>query len=181
MDALNSEHKLPRYLVVVMDKDIIQSINLFNYGAYQVIAETVNWLTRQIDITVRRKRLNITEKKPGAIANEYEPTIIYTMMVRRPQTYPMGSKMESICSLRTKFNNVLNEAAVRQDAKVLSIRSLSMLEHFDPCGNLSRKGKTAFWYEMDNLIDRFENDGLQLKPRPIASRNKRRQPSQFNE
>ena len=62
IEAINSGNILPKMLLVMMDKDLIESINLFDFGAYKVMAQVVNWLTRQIDILVRRKKLQILER-----------------------------------------------------------------------------------------------------------------------
>ena len=61
IEALNSSNILPKMLLVIMDKDLIESINLFDFGACKVMVQVVNWLTWQIDILVRRKRLQILE------------------------------------------------------------------------------------------------------------------------
>ena len=165
LEALNGCQTLPRLLLVIINKDVIESINLFDYGAYRVMAQVINWLTRQIDIMICRKRLQILEKCPDGIFNEYHPAIIYVLMIRRPQQFKMGSKMEAVCGLRTKFNNILIDAAARQNNHILSIRTCIHLDHFDHWGNLSHKGKITFWQELDNLVDRFKNDRLQLLPK----------------
>ena len=121
IEALNSSNTLPKMLIIIIDKDLIESINLFNYGAYKVLLQVVNWLTRQIDILIRWKRLQILEKRPGAVYNQYHPAVIYVMMLKHPHHFKEGSWIEVVCGLRTKFNAILNDAAARQDAYVLSI------------------------------------------------------------
>ena len=123
MEALNSANKLPRIMVIVLDKEVIEDVNLFDYGVQKEITEVVNKLTRQVDINVRRKRLQLSEKRPGAITSDDEPILIYTTMMRRARNFKIGSKMEAVCSVRTKFNDILNDAVAKQDQRILSIRT----------------------------------------------------------
>ena len=52
IDVLNKRDHLPRLLVMVLDKEIIKTLNFFDFGATRELAALVNWLTRQIDITI---------------------------------------------------------------------------------------------------------------------------------
>ena len=58
IDALNEEH-LPRFLVIVIDKDILQDLKNIEFGVVKSISTMVHWLTRQIDIAVHRKKIPV--------------------------------------------------------------------------------------------------------------------------
>ena len=161
LETLNKRERLARFIVIVLDSEIIETLNFFDYGATKELAALINWLTRQIDIAIRRKKLQVTEKRPEAI-NINDPTIVYTTMIRHPHTYPQGSKLEAICSLRPKFNEILNEAVARQDNRILSIKGCESSECFERSGKLSLKGKTVFWQEMDNLLERYDRNKVKL-------------------
>ena len=49
VSKLNQEHKLLKYLLVVVDADIIDDLNIFEYGAHCGLAQNVNWMVNQID------------------------------------------------------------------------------------------------------------------------------------
>ena len=85
IDSLNANDRLPRFLVVVIDKDILHDIETLDYGVAEAIAFLTNWLTRKIDIAVRRNRFQIEAKKPGAIGCHSDPVIIYVDMIYRPE------------------------------------------------------------------------------------------------
>ena len=165
IEALNTEHRLPKMLIIIIDKDIINDLKDedFDYGANKCLTLNINWLFKQIDIAVRRTRLQILEKRPGAV-NGNDPKIIYVQMVIRVEHYKNNSKMAKICGLRSKFNELLSEAAGRFNAYILSIRSCTGPEYFDHLGNLSAKGKDAFWWELDELIEKFEANQVKLLP-----------------
>lgn len=162
IEALNDAHRLPRFLVVALDKDVITHLKDFDFGATKNLEAIVNWLTRQIDIITRRKRLQFSEKKPGAIGSRHHPTIIYIEMLRQAVGFDRKSKMAQCCSLRMKFNQALAEAAVKQNHRIISIRDCSAFDHFYMQGNLSSKGKLSFWKEIDNLLERFDKGEISL-------------------
>ena len=165
IDELNTSHILPKYLVIIIDSDVIEDLNIFEFGVHKGLALNVNWLAKQVDLTLRCKRLQNREKCPGSVIADL-PKVIYVMMIRRIECYPDGSRMTKLCTLCNKFNDLLNEAMARRNGHILSIRSLNLPQHFDKFGNLSTVGKEAFWIEMDELIEKFDHDRIKLEPRP---------------
>ena len=155
-EALNENDRLPKYIVMMPDKDIIADLNDFEFGATKNIANLTNWLMRQCEIMVHRKKLQIMEKKPGAVIDNH-PTFIYVNMIRRLERYPRNSKMADICKMRSKFNQILNEGARKQEHKIINLRSCYTIDDFDRWGNLTPKAITAIWHEIDNLMDRYED------------------------
>ena len=137
IEALNENDKLPKMLIFVMNKDIISDLKDFNFGATKNLANIVNWLTRQCKIAIRQKKLQILKRKPGASISDKFPIIMYTTMIRRAEMYLRNSKIAQICSLRSKFNEILHEIAAKQDSKIININSCATLDDFDRMGNLS--------------------------------------------
>ena len=54
IDAAQERKCLPRYLIVVPDKDIISDMTNFDEHATWVLKELVRYLIRQVDTLVRR-------------------------------------------------------------------------------------------------------------------------------
>ena len=52
-EALNDNQRLPRFLIVAIDKDMINDLQDFEYGSTKNLESLIHWITRQIDITVR--------------------------------------------------------------------------------------------------------------------------------
>ena len=163
--GLNDRECIPKHVVFVLDNEIIEDINIFNYGAAKAITANLTWIMKQANILVHRKRLQILAKKPGALSNKSDPNIIFTRMLKRADFYPIGSKMESVCSLRGKFNEILSQAVAKQDQFLLQIKSCNTTNHFDMAGILSNKGKFDFWYEMDDLLECFDRNEVKLLPK----------------
>ena len=80
--------------------------------------------------------------------------------------------MSKLCSLRNKFNDILNEEANRHDSKVMFIKSCDKPEHFDHYGNLTGKGKITFWFELDDLLNRFNANKVKLLPKLTYRKNR---------
>ena len=69
MDAINEKHaRLPKYLIVVLDKDPPNDLHLSDLDALRMVPMLVNWFTRQINTILRRKRVDLLEKKAGAVS-----------------------------------------------------------------------------------------------------------------
>ena len=109
-EALNDNHKLPRFLLIVIDDDIIRSLNVFEKTIVKDIRQAVDYLVKHINYQIRRKCLDLLAVKPGAIYVTY-PTVIYVCMIRRVNiNLPEGSTSAEIYNLRVKFNYALNNA-----------------------------------------------------------------------
>ena len=154
IDAAQERRRLPKYLLVIMDKDIINDVKPLDEYAPSVLQDVVRYFVRQVDMIMRRKKINSLDKKPGALTG-FTPKVIFVRMLWRVGSFHKDSRMYMIANLRAKFNDCLNDAIAKIDQYILTITSCNTYEHFDVDGNLSSKGKKAFWLELDNLIDRF--------------------------
>ena len=164
IEALNSRERLPRFLIVIIDKDIIDDVNVFEFGATKEIAENVHWLVRQITMFTRRRKAEIAEMKPGAVY-ETDPKIILVNMIKQVHSFSRSSHMESIVSLRSKFNNVLNNAAINAGCSILNIDACDSGNHFDLMGKLNHFGQFVYWKQMNHILENFDKTKIRLDPK----------------
>ena len=157
--------KLPKYLIVIIDKDIILDTDVFDPQAPIIIEEMTRWFIRQIDVILRRKKVDFLNKKPGALTGLATMTI-YIRMLRRAGTFNDQSRIYGTLQLRSKFNNTLNDTIAKLDQCILTVNSCNTYEDFNHHGNLSPKGKSKFWWEIDDLLERFEKNKIKLLPTP---------------
>ena len=108
--------------------------------------------------------MELIDKKPGAVYNN-DPRIIFVKMIKRVAYYNKGHFMERICSMRGKFNTILEEETAAAKYHILSILSCNTEDCFDPQGKLSFKGKQKYWLELDDLLERFDKKKIDLLPR----------------
>ena len=165
ISAMNERERLPTYIVMLFNKDIIRDVDIMAQNAHHVLQDIVHWLLRQIQNLTRRKYLELQNKKPGAI-NAGGPTIIHVRMIRRPASIKTTEALERIFSLHAKFNDALNDTAVKMGHRILTLNSCFALDHFDHLGKLSHKGKEMLWFELDNLLEKFDKGKIKLLPNP---------------
>ena len=164
IEGFNHRARLPRFIIVLLDKDLIEDVNQFEYGTVDEYRKNLAWLMRQINMLVRRRRLDLMDKKPGAVYNS-DPKVIFVRMIKRVAYYNKGHRMEKVCSFRTKFNDILEEVVAEFDYHIMSIHACCTEDCFDPQGKLTYKGKNRYWQEMDELIENFDKKKIALMPK----------------
>ena len=169
INALNRRDRLPRYLVMAYDMDLFNDVDLYCDETIELIYSAVEWVVRKISMEVRRKTAELLVKKPGAVFTG-DPIIIHVRMIRRIDYYGKCTEQD-IFALRLKFNDALNEQAAQHEHRIMTINSCNKPEHFDDKGRLSEKGRNAFWFEINDLLERFDKNEVKLLPNPIAPRN----------
>ena len=164
-DAFIKRPRLPRYIIVLLDKDLLEDVNVWNpeKAVLKALDETVFWLFRMINLMIRRRKLDISERNPGAVFGA-DPKVIYVKMLCRAEYYPKNALIGKACSNRTRFNDCLNEAAAKFDNNIMNISICDAIAHYDHKGKLSEVGKTVFWQELDKLMERFDRNDIQLLP-----------------
>ena len=166
ISGLNNRPQLPRFLIIMLDKDLLKDINIHENEEWEDIAkENLKWLTGQIDMHIRCKRLELLDKRPGAVYAS-DPKIIYVKMLRRPDTFTQESQLDVLFSARSKFNKFLCSAVANVEHHILGIESCSdSTVNFDAFGNLNTRGKWVFWQEMNELMEKFDKKKITLLPR----------------
>ena len=81
VDAVNQTHRLPHFLIIMPDKDILAELDVFNYQVETILRQYVLWMVKQISMVIRRKKAELLDKKPGAIYAG-DPVLIFVRMIR---------------------------------------------------------------------------------------------------
>ena len=155
--------RLPKYLIVMPDKNILEDFSDPENLKTKTLQMSVDWFVRQINSTIKRKKLDLYDKKPGAVSGTTQ--ILFVHMLRSYGTFK-ESKLSQILDLRPRSNDALNDAVAKVDQRILTINSCNTYEHFNSKANLSLKGKTEFWCELDDLVARFHRNKIKLLPNP---------------
>ena len=83
IDAINKKDKLPKYLIIILDCDLLYDLDVFQHGVTATIQELICWFVCQVDMIVRRKKMELLEKKPGTLSGGGLPKLIFVRMLRR--------------------------------------------------------------------------------------------------
>ena len=103
------------------------------------------------------------ERKPGSVYSG-DLKLIFVRMLRRPLPISHVSNMSAVCGWMSKFNYALNDAVAKNDLNIMTIMSRNGPEHYDRWRNLSEKGKSTFWDEINDLLERFNEGKVKLVP-----------------
>ena len=164
IEALNENTKLPRYVIMIPDWDIVRSTN-FDYGATTMFEEMIGYLCKQINKCITRCRDDIMSKKPGALSSTFEPRVIWICMINRP--IEDSKDMKELMIHRGKFNRTLDNNITKE--RYMYIMNINAFE--EDSGNLlnanfhlTKEGKQEFWSEVSQQLKRFEYNEINLKP-----------------
>ena len=81
LDQLNSKDaRLLKYLIVIMDHNLIEDLDVSDEDIHKIIPQVVNWFVCQINTILKHKRIDLLEKKPGAVARCLM-NVIYVCMI----------------------------------------------------------------------------------------------------
>ena len=132
---LNSETYLPKYVIMIPDRNIVDHLKYTNWGMSTLIKKITKWLVNQVDRSIGARHEELKNKNPGAIDS---CTIVWVAMIKRPcnETTADTSNHKSptlLSTVRRKFNNILEEILSQSDSdmKYMITDDLTRSKFFD--------------------------------------------------
>ena len=150
IDAMNANHHLPQYILIMPDCDIIKSIDIYDYGTRQAFSEDLSWLLRKVSRYLLLRWEDLKNKNPGAVA--MAPTkVIWCKMLSRPISD--DREYSKIWKCKTKFNNELeNILQLEEFMHLIEIPNMEEVLYFSANGELSHRGQTEFWRNLNSEV-----------------------------
>ena len=137
--GLNGDNRLPDYIFLFPDRDIILELNYFKPGKFSVLQELVDWLGKEIHIALAGRSEKLQQAAPGSVIQE--PMLVWIPMIRRPlinnHPYPTYNL---VCQMHTTFNDMLENEA-KKSCYALMANADRTTQTFDNFGNLTPIGK----------------------------------------
>ena len=62
VEGLNSSHQLPQYIMVMLDRDLIVNVDLYDYGVSRTIEDTLKWLSINLNQALEQRKLDLIQK-----------------------------------------------------------------------------------------------------------------------
>ena len=105
IEALNANQRLPQYIILAPDKDLIANFKNSMMHTSIVMGSTIYYIIQQCEMYIKHRRLDLEDKKPGAKIQADYPIFIWIRMVKQPEI----NSSSHVYSLRGKLNSVLEE------------------------------------------------------------------------
>ena len=144
---------MPRFILVVLDMDILCFINYFGFGVSQIIGKCLNWLIKNIDIIIESRKDDLRHRKPGALHSS-EPKLVWMKIFQRP-----NMKENQFHQVQDKFNNILEDIlSTKKGHYIMDISPhISFPANFFPRSSiLNARGKDVFWLKTDCMLEEFD-------------------------
>ena len=122
--ALNEENRLPKYVVMFPDKDILSDLPFYAFGVKQLLRKELNWLLLQLRRCLQARRENLKTVHKGAVLPEYTE-VIWVKMLARPMSE--DPNLIKVLKLWRKFNETLEELLLNESGSY--IETLSLKRH----------------------------------------------------
>ena len=166
VEGFNQNVRMPRYVIMILDCDIIIHTDFFSYGVKPIFEAEMQWLMRNLDRAISTRREELKEKCAGAVGHDAK--VIWIAMIPRP--YIKGHPIRffnNTVNLRLKFNDVVKENLVGR-------KNHFWMEHhrdhfhdyqdYDHLGRLSHVGKIHYWRFVNTQLRKFEKGEISLLP-----------------
>ena len=149
--GLNETAKLPRFIIIIPENDILKSVNYFGFGISVLVGRCLNWLVTQIDRAVEARREKVKKIRPGAVFHN-EPKYVWLKVFDCP------SIQHPMFTVREKYNAILEEIlASKCNHFIINVnKAMSNPTFFMPNGLITAHAQEAFWQELDNQIELFD-------------------------
>ena len=143
IDAVNEKDKLPRYIVIVLDSDLIEFFDYESYGVASAYGELLQYLVNAISLACD----DIKKLLPKKATREDYPCIYWAAAPHH--------KYFDDNSMHTKFNNCL-ESIVKLYPKMRVIKMKEVWDFENPdlvCnGRFTSLGFEIYWQSIDFAI-----------------------------
>ena len=143
--AVNENPVLPKYIVFVLDDEVLSSLEYENFGVSTMYGMMLEWLVKNVNSTVQ----DIKQKLPNKAKREHFPQIYWTPALTHKRFFKGNV-------LQNKFNLRL-ESIVKlyPTMRVLKFKHTWCFEDdnlMHQNGTLSATGKGAYWAAVDQAL-----------------------------
>ena len=176
IQALNKNKKLPKYILIFPEIDFLSMLAQQASTSSVVIGAAIHWLIKEYDILLDRRKMNLLDRKPGALINNCDifPKVIWVRILKRPLLQWATPHIKEMLSLRGKFNSILEERLWDSKDGFHYIMSIEVDSNsFNLTGGLTTAFQKQFWIEIDKAIYKLDINKITLKPRRFNEQQQR--------
>ena len=169
-DAFNWRERLPKLFVMILDHDLLESLDYQGYGISLMLGRALNWISKQIEVLLDCRSEDLYKKWQSALYSSMP--IVWVKMISRPFLHGGDGRHTNAYfksfAAREKFNNALDDLSDhRKKTHVLEINATKEEQHFDQIGKLNQFGKVAYWVEFDSQVKKYIRKEIDLPSKPF--------------
>ena len=161
VSALNEKkNKLPRFIVIIPDDDILKFINYYAFGISTIMGKCLNWLITEVDRLISARKDALCHRKPGAVLPN-EPKIVWCKMMDKPNmTY------NDMMVVHGKYNRILEEILTQYQGHYILDYSKEVVHpvNFSQQNDINARGKEDMWNVIDRKLEIFDFNKDYLLP-----------------
>ena len=167
VEAMNKEIKLPRYILIIPDKDILEDAKFDNYKVIELMEQIVRYLANEMYGNIETRKEDLYCKKAGSLLPA-EPRIVWVKMLVRP--FIQNAK-KYVFPYTKRFNEVLNDLVRRKKhSHILEVNMPQNTAMFDVVGNLTNDGMEIFWQEIMQSMKSLDKGETDLQPPALKTK-----------
>ena len=147
--GLNEHIRLPKFIMIMCDIDVLNTICFFNKGMPVAFEKCISWFIKQVDQSLETRKENMYRKRPGSVSGQTR--IIWVHIINRPIIRNHPDKIRNkVLAGRNRYNITLNDiVADTRYHHTLIVGRLDEIGFFTNLGNLNDDGAREYWREID--------------------------------
>ena len=154
--ALNVEEHLPKIIIIMFDMNLIEEVNFGGFGCKTIFEKLLQWLAKNLEITLEVQKSDLKSKGRGAIPRDDEPSLLWMKMLTRPF---IKSDKGFIFAQCNTFNAYLASMMSKiKNSQVIDVTLPLDVDNFDHTGHISGVGMEAVWCELNRIVCRIDRD-----------------------
>ena len=168
-EKMNEETKLLRYILIILDKNIIEITGHFEYGARDELFKCIDWIQKNVSDMISTRKADIHKRRPGALFSSCELCFIWVSVVSRPSF----TLKKEIFSLVRKCNSAMQDAVSQNtQCHFLPLTDVNEKFHFDQAGDLTLPGRSLYWRDLNETLKKFDRAEIDLPQSKTYERRK---------
>ena len=144
IEAINAQGRLPRFVVIILDDDILEFINYEDQGVSTLMGNCVEWLVNQFNDLIKLAK----ESTPSKAVKDGFPQLYWVA--------PPHHRNFTNNSTRTKFINVMESTfKLHKDSRIIKMKEVwdyNNTELINSNGQFTNNGWDTYWISVDAAI-----------------------------
>ena len=170
-EGLNEEVKLPRYIIIVTDRDVLDYLHFDDFGIVELLDDILNYTANEIITNVETRKEDLRSKRACALYSSGEPRYIWVKMITRPIIKNAG---KYVFPHTQRYNEALERMVLKKKySHILEPNVPENRSMFELNGELSIEGKIVLWNEINRLIKNLDKGETDLMPKEKKEQTKK--------